>query len=261
MGTGPPVLILHGLFGMSDNWVSIGNALADQGFCVHLVDLRNHGRSPHVQTHRYPDMCDDLLHYLDQCGLEKVRIIGHSMGGKLAMMFGLLEPERTERLIIVDIAPSDYRDPKNRFHANIIEVLQNIDLTLHSSRETIRDVLTAELDDPATAMFLTKSLQRDSTSQSFEWKFNLPVLQKFMEHIHIGLEELEIYAPCSAPTLFIKGEDSAYYLSEHDADRLNFFENSEVVSIEEAGHWVHSEQPERFLEVILPFLAEEIPAL
>ena len=260
IGKGPPVLVLHGLFGMSDNWVSIGNALADQGFSAHLVDLRNHGRSPHVETHRYPDMCEDLLHYLDQADLARVRIIGHSMGGKLAMMFGLLEPERVERLVIVDIAPSDYRDPKNRFHVNIIEVLQSIDLAQHESRESIREALTAELDDPATAMFLTKSLSRDNTSHGFSWKFNLPVLQKFQEHIHIGLEELEIYAPCGAPALFIRGEDSTYYQSKHEADRINFFPYSEVVGVAGAGHWVHSEQPERFFATVLPFLAEEVPA-
>ena len=257
IGSGPPVLVLHGLFGMSDNWVSIGNALAAKGFTVHLIDLRNHGRSPHAETHRYPDMCDDLLIYLEQKGLDSVDIIGHSMGGKLAMIFGLLEPEKVHKLIIVDIAPSDYRDPKNIFHTTIIELLQQLDLNAHSGRGTIREELTQRLGDPELAMFLAKNIDRDVHSKKFRWKCNLPVLQKFLQHIHIGLEELELYAPCPVKTLFIKGNDSAYVLPEHEPDRLNFFQDSEVVGIDDAGHWVHSSQPEKFLEAVSRFLLPE----
>lgn len=260
IGRGPAIVVLHGLFGMSDNWVSIANELADHGFTVHLVDLRNHGRSPHAATHRYPDMCEDLLAYLDDHGLESVRVIGHSMGGKLAMMFGLLEPERLNRLVVVDIAPSDYRDPtntKNTFNTTIVETLRRLDPAAHASRLSVREKLTEELGDPAIAMFLTKSLQRAPGSKKLEWKFNLAVLDKFLQHIHIGLEELEIYAPCLVPTLFVRGEHSRYCLPKHESDRTNFFPHSDLVSIDGAGHWVHSEQPEKFLQAIIPFLLEE----
>jgi len=136
IGSGPPILVLHGVFGMSDNWVTIGSALAEHGFTVHLLDLRNHGRSPHAETHRYPDMCDDLNHYLEQNKLAIVDIIGHSMGGKLAMMYGLLDPEKLRKLVIVDIAPSDYRNLDNSFHADIITTLLQIEFLSHF-RQTI----------------------------------------------------------------------------------------------------------------------------
>ena len=257
IGTGPPVIILHGLFGSSDNWATIGNGLAEHGFCVHLLDLRNHGRSPHTDTHRYPDMCDDLLTYLDHNNLETANIIGHSMGGKVAMTFGLLDPERIAKLVIVDIAPSDYRNPENIFHANVIDALLKIDLKEHASRLTIREDLEAMLSDHDLVMFLSKNIGRDKDSNSFQWKLNLPVLLKFHQHLSIGLEELQIYAPCPVPTLFVKGNDSPYYLAEHEADRLNFFQDSRIVGIDDAGHWVHSDQPEIFLEIVSQFLCSE----
>lgn len=255
IGGGPPVLILHGLFGMSDNWLTIGNNLADRGLSMHLLDLRNHGRSPHVSTHRYPDMVDDLLGYLDRQALDHVDIIGHSMGGKLAMIFGLLEPERINRLVIVDIAPSDYRSSDyTYYHTHIVDSLLGVDLHAHQSRGTIRKELSARLGDNALASFLTKNIYRDRTSSRFAWKLNLPVLRKFAEHIQIGLEELELYAPCQSPVLFIRGKRSTFYLPDHEPDRRTFFPNSAVITIDDAGHWVHSEQPDRFLDISAQFL-------
>jgi len=257
IGRGVPILILHGLFGMSDNWVSIGNGLAENGFCVHLLDLRNHGRSPHSDTHRYPDMCEDLLNYLEQKGLDTVSIIGHSMGGKLAMIFSLLEPEKLDKLIVVDIAPSDYRDPEYTFHANIINVLLEIDPAHYTSRGEIRKQLERKLKNHDLSMFLSKNIEREESSTQFRWRLNLPVLRKFLQHIYIGLEELKIYAPSHVQTLFIKGNSSNYYQPEHDEDRLFFFPESEVIGIDNAGHWVHSEQPELFLDSALRFLKQK----
>jgi esterase len=254
IGKGKPLVILHGLFGMSDNWLTIGRRIAEHGFCVHLPDLRNHGRSPHAETHRYPDMCEDLLSYFDQHNLENAGIIGHSMGGKLAMVFGLLEPERITRLIIVDIAPSAYTSAQSSFHRTIIRALQQTDPAAHTSRGAIRKELTGRLGDPALALFLSKSIGRQQASGSFFWKFNLPVLEKFLDHIHIGFEELSIYAPCPVKTLFIKGNHSSYYLEEHEPDRQFFFPDSSVTGIDNAGHWLHSDQPEQFIVHALRFL-------
>lgn len=255
IGSGPPVLILHGLFGMSDNWLTIGRDLADLGLSSHLLDLRNHGRSPHAPTHRYPDMVDDLLEYLDRQALGRVDIIGHSMGGKLAMIFGLLEPDRINRLAIVDIAPSDYRSSDNTYHhTRILDSLLAVDLQAHQSRGTIRRELSARLDDNALASFLSKNIYRDRLSGRFAWKINLPVLRKFAEHIQIGLEELELYAPCQSPVLFIRGKRSTFYLPDHEPDRRTFFPNSAVITIDDAGHWVHSEQPDRFFDISAEFL-------
>ncbi len=251
LGEGSPVLILHGLFGMSDNWLTIARALAANGFCVHVPDLRNHGRSPHALTHRYTDMSDDLMEYLDLNSLDTVHIIGHSMGGKLAMIFALLYPERMDRLVVVDIAPSAYAD--SSYHANIIDTLIDIDLTTHLKRSTIVDELISRLKDQRLAMFLTKSVVWDDKEACYLWRLNLPVLKKYLPHLQIGLHELTIHAPCPVPTCFIKGNGSPYYRPEHEADRLFFFPDSEVVGVAAAGHWVHSDQPLRLQEIVLSF--------
>ena len=257
LGEGEPLIILHGLFGMSDNWLTIGNRLVECGFSVHLVDLRNHGKSPHADTHRYPDMCEDLLSYLDQHHLEKATVIGHSMGGKLAMVFGLLEPEKITSLVVVDIAPSPYQSAENSYHRAIIRALKQTNPAAHASRGSIRKELAERIGDQPMALFLSKSIAREPESGTFGWKFNLPVLEKFLDHIHIGLEELAIHAPCPVETLFIKGNRSSYYLAEHEPDRQFFFPDSTLAGIDDAGHLVHIEQPERFIERVLDFLRKK----
>jgi len=251
LGEGPPVLILHGLFGMSDNWFTIARALAAQGFCVHLPDLRNHGRSGHAMTHRYTDMCDDVEEYLDHNGLDVVHIIGHSMGGKLAMIFALLSPERLGKLVVVDIATSAYGD--SSYHSDIIDILMDIDLTVHHRRSTIEDELSARLKDKRLAMFLSKNIFWNNKEAYYSWRLNLPVLKKYLHHLQIGLQELTIHAPSPVPTCFIKGNDSPYYRAEHEADRVFFFPDSEVVGVAAAGHWVHTDQPLRLQEIVLSF--------
>lgn len=254
IGSGPPVIILHGLLGMSDNWLSIARKVAAQGFCVHLPDLRNHGSSPHAETHRYPDMCEDLLDYLKEEQLESAPIIGHSMGGKLAMIFSLLYPERVEKLVVVDIAPSDYRKPENTFHAQLISSLLQLDLNAYRRRSDIRRALEARIGDLDLAMFLSKNITSDNETNRFIWKCNLPVLYKFIQHLHTGLDDLDIYAPCPVKTLFIKGNNSTYYTNEHEGDRRHFFPNSTVVGIDDAGHWLHSQQPAKFVSILSNFL-------
>jgi pimeloyl-ACP methyl ester carboxylesterase len=253
IGQGPPILILHGLFGMSDNWLTIGKMLTDEGFSVHLLDLRNHGKSPHADTHRYPEMCDDLLEYLERKNLQTVHMIGHSMGGKLTMIFALLHPELLKKIVIVDIAPSDYREPGNTFHAELINTLTEIDFSQHKERGTVREELEHLIHDRPLVMFLTKNIRNDRYGKKLSWKFNLPVLKKFLQHLYIGLEELEIHAPCHVPTLFLKGNNSNYYLPKNEADREFFFPDSKVVGIDNAGHWVHSEQPEKFVKAVTDF--------
>lgn len=257
VGNGPPLIILHGLFGMSDNWLTVGRELARHGLTVHIPDLRNHGRSPHTETHRYPEMSDDLLDYFGQQDLQRATIIGHSMGGKVAMIFALLHPEKVEKLVVVDIAPVDYRLPGNSFHRNLIDTLLEIDLNKFHERGAIRLELERRLHDLQLAAFLAKNIARQQLAGKFRWKCNLEVLQKYLQHLHIGLDELEIHAPCPVPTLFVKGNESDYYLPQHDTERLFFFPDSEVTGIDNAGHWVHSEQSERFLGAVLAFIETE----
>ena len=254
IGSGTALVVLHGLFGMSDNWVTIGNRLAASGFNVHLLDLRNHGNSPHAASHRYPDMCEDLMEYYDRHDLDKPTVLGHSMGGKLGMVFSLLEPESVANLVVVDIAPSSYQYPGNKHHHTIIQTLKQLDLATFDKRGTIREELAARLGDHSLAQFLAKNITRDATQGTFCWKFNLPVLEKFLQHIYIGLDELSIYAPCPVKTLFIKGGSSSYYLEEHESDRNYFFPDSTLCEIPDAGHWLHSEQPDLFTETVLDFL-------
>lgn len=255
VGQGPPVLILHGLFGMSDNWLAIAKQLADGGFSSYIPDLRNHGRSPHTETHRYTDMCDDLLELMEKQGLQHAYLIGHSMGGKLGMIFSLLHPEKVDKLVVVDMAPSDYRHPNNTFHAHLIHTLLQIDLSNHKERNTLRHEIETLLNNNSLAMFLAKNIGKMKGSNQLYWKFNLPVLQKYLQHLYLGLEELELYAPCPVNTLFIKGNDSDYYLPKHEQDRHFFFPHSEVVGIDGASHWVHSDTPIPLVENIIEFIS------
>jgi len=255
LGSGRPLLILHGLLGMSDNWMGIARALAQNGMAVHLLDLRNHGRSPHADSHRYTDMADDLVEYLEEHGLEQVDIVGHSMGGKLAMVFTLLNPEKVRRLAVVDIAPVDYRKSGNSFHEQLLATLLAIDLSRHSSLGSILGELETRLGDPQLAMFLAKNIEKNAASGSYGWRCNLLVLQRFLRHLMVGLEDLEAHAPCPVPTLLLKGNQSSYVLPEHLAELRRFFPNSRILGIDGAGHWLHSEQPQAVIEAMHDFLA------
>lgn len=255
-GNGHPLLILHGLFGMSDNWLTIAREIAANGFRCHIPDLRNHGRSPHSSTHRYTDMVDDLLDYCADHKLDRFMLLGHSMGGKLAMILSLLHPEMVERLVVVDMAPADYRSPANTFHHDLIDTLLAIDLLAARDRGTIRLQLEQRLDDRRLAAFLAKNITRDSSSGRFHWRCNLPVLMQYLAHLQVGLDDLEPYAPSPVPALFIKGNDSDYYLPEHDEQRIRLFPDSNVVGIDKAGHWVHSEQSAQFIAITVRYLTE-----
>jgi pimeloyl-ACP methyl ester carboxylesterase len=204
-------------------------------------------------------MCGDLLEYLDRQALESTHIIGHSMGGKLAMIFALLHPERVRKLVAVDMAPSAYRD--SGFHTHICDILLHLDLTTPHKRVTVSKALAIEFKDERLAMFLAKNIKREEGEKTFTWRCNLPVLRKYLHHLHIGLGELEIHAPCPVPVCFIKGEKSGYYLPEHETDRLLFLPHSEVVGIAAAGHWVHSDQPLQFQKTVVSFLKEVAPKI
>ena len=255
IGSGYPVVVLHGLFGMSDNWVSIAKELAGHGFAVHLLDLRNHGKSPHTQSHTYKEMCEDILAYFRDEKLTSVGLIGHSMGGKLAMYFGLLYPEKLSHLVVVDIAPADYSKHNSGYHSNILHHLMAIDLSSHVSRRTILEEIRHRLHDYRLTMFLGKSLQPRGKG-AFAWKLNLPVLLENLPGMYEGLDELDRYAPSALSTLFVRGEKSDYIQAHHEPERMKYFPDSSVVSIVGAGHWLHIEQPDRFAAALLEFLVQ-----
>lgn len=243
-GQGEPIVILHGLFGFSDNWQTIAKALADQ----HLVitpDLRNHGRSPRLPTHSYPEMAEDLKIFLENHWVLSSTLIGHSMGGKVAMQFALDHPDMVEKLVVVDIAPGPAMDQ----HSGIYKALLDLDLRKITSRKEAEDYLEKHIGDLGTRQFLLKNISRHSDG-SYHWKMNLPVLWKEYPRILAGISG----TPFDKPTLFIRGGQSEYIKDSDFALIQSLFPQATVVTIEGAGHWVHADKPEELLDKVRRFL-------
>jgi esterase len=244
-GQGKPVLILHGLFGFSDNWQTIAKALAADRMVVTL-DLRNHGRSPHVDTHSYPEMADDLRAFMESNGMfSGAAVMGHSMGGKVAMQLALSYPELVERLIVVDMEPG----PADDNQSEIFRALLDMDLDKMTTRQDAEAYLSDRIQDFGTRQFLLKNITREDDG-SFSWKMNLRVL---WEHYH------DILAPVTGdpfekPALFVRGSRSNY-IKDHEIPRIRaLFPDFELHTIEGAGHWVHADKPVELLEAVQAFL-------
>lgn len=257
---GPPLIILHGLYGASDNWVSIARELSDH-FEVFAVDQRNHGESPHDEVHTYNAMRDDLREFMDDQGIEKATLLGHSMGGKTVMAFAMAWPERVESLIVVDIAPIAYHDlavhsQMTANHAKMIDALMELDLDELESREEASRKLAVKIGSERIRLFLLKNLARDK-DQSFKWKINLPVLREYLDEIMDGLpteEHISKGGIKGFPVCFIRGENSDYIRPEdHDVIR-KLFPTAEIVTIPNSGHWVHAEQPDLLVKNLKYFL-------
>lgn len=244
VGEGKPLVILHGLFGSADNWFSIAREL-DKEFTMYLVDQRNHGDSPHSSAWNYDLMVEDLKELLDDEGLDKANLMGHSMGGKTVMNFALKYPERVEKLIVADIAPRYY--PVH--HESILEGLNSLDLKAINSRKEADDALAKYISEPGIRQFLLKSLGRDA--EGFAWKINLPVITRNIEIVGEALPEGESY---EGPTLFLAGANSHYIQQKDLPEILEFFPNYELEFVKNAGHWLHAEQPHAVVEEIRRFL-------
>ncbi len=256
-GSGKPLIILHGLYGSSDNWLSIGNSLADR-FEVYLVDLRNHGRSPHDQVHTYEAIREDLLGLIDKLGLDKVVLAGHSMGGKAAICFTQHYPDRIEKLIVIDIAPKSYKDlyrhePLN--HHDILTAMKNIDMSSASTRRDVDNMLAAKIKSERIRSFLMKNLGRGDNNK-YEWKLNLEVLLRELDSIMDGVNKncFDTASPVTnIPVLFIRGSKSPYILDEDMEFIKRIFPSAELETIPDAGHWLHAEQPVAFTDAFLKF--------
>lgn len=256
----PPLIIVHGLYGASDNWISIARDLADR-FEVYVVDQRNHGQSPHSPVHDYPAMREDLREFMESQGIKRAVLIGHSMGGKTVMSFAEAWPEMVQALISVDIAPKSYhnlalasRTAPN--HTNMIDAMMKLDLSNIGSREEADRALAASIGSERVRGFLLKSLRRRSDG-SFEWRINLEAISDNLEAIFAGMDREAIAARggiTGFPALFISGGDSEYIrVTDHQAIR-EIFPTAEFVTIPGAGHWVHVEQPELLVKTIRYFL-------
>jgi pimeloyl-ACP methyl ester carboxylesterase len=244
-GAGLPLVILHGVFGSGENWFTVAKKFSEQ-FHVFLPDQRNHGRSPHSDAFDYPLLVEDLKDFADERGLKKFFLIGHSMGGKVAMQFAAQFPERLAGLVVVDIAPRFY--PPH--HEEVIAGLKAVDLENTASRTEAEAAMTKYISEGDVRQFLLKNLYRKEDGK-FAWRINLPVLER--QASGIGNQN-NLQGPVEIPTLFVKGNNSRYIRQEDEAGILAIFPQASIVGIEGAGHWVQAEKPEEFTACVLNFL-------
>ncbi|MCK5824224.1 MAG: alpha/beta fold hydrolase [Ichthyobacteriaceae bacterium] len=244
-GSGQPIIILHGLFGMGDNWVSLAKRFANN-FEVHVVDQRNHGRSFHDDSWTYTDMVDDLYNYIEHYNLLEIILLGHSMGGKTAMFFAGMYQNKLSNLIVVDIAPRQY----SVIHQYILSALESIDFNVLKSRKEIDELLISSISDVGIRQFLLKSIYWKD-KQTLAFRFNLKVINNLIINIGEGLPHNLFF---NKPTLFLSGNNSNYITSADVDDIETHFPESEIIDVENAGHWLHAEQPEIFYQSVINFL-------
>ncbi|WP_149244565.1 alpha/beta fold hydrolase [Dyadobacter sp. 32] len=244
--SGQPLVVLHGVFGFLDNWLTISKSIADQGYILYLVDQRNHGRSPHQEPMDYPTFSADLREFLEQQNLKNPHLLGHSMGGKTVMQYAADYPGTFNKLVVVDIGPKAY--PIN--HTNILKGLNAIPIDEISSRNEADEVLAQYEPIPPVRQFLLKNLYRKDEG-GFGWRFNLPVLTSSMPKVGVATQ---YHAPINNPTLFIRGEKSDYIQDDDWEDIRKIFPNAELETIANAGHWIHAEQPQAFTKCLVAFL-------
>ena len=249
-GEGPPLVILHGLFGSGRNWTAIARRLAE-AWHVYALDLRNHGDSPWADDMDYRAMAADVYAFLERQGLEQVPVVGHSMGGKTAMALALMQPERVTSLTVVDIAPVAYAET----HQAIVDALQSLDLDGISRRADADAALQPAVPEAGIRAFLLQNLV--AKDGSFAWRFNLAALEAGMPAIS-GFPEQLVERCYGKRTLFLHGGLSDYVRPDHHAVIHRQFPMASIEEIEGAGHWVHAEKPDRFLEVLRAFLAETV---
>ncbi len=242
-----PVVILHGLFGNSDNWVSYARRLSQQGFEVFIPDQRNHGQSPHSDNFNYLALTDDLFDFIDENEIEDPIIIGHSMGGKVAMRFVLENPLLVKKLVVVDISLKAYGPRKQ--HLSFIKAMESIDIAKVKTRHEVEEKLSSFIQEPRIRQFILKNLHRKGKGE-FEWRLNYEGIKNSLSNM---FDAIDTSIKFSKPTLFIKGGSSDYILLE-DFDQIRYnFPNAEIITIENASHWVHVEVAEKFYQLTSGF--------
>jgi len=256
-GQGPPLIILHGLYGSSDNWVTIAKRISHK-FTVYLPDQRNHGHSPHANNHDYNSLGNDLLEFADDQKLARFFLAGHSMGGKAAVFFTLRYPERISGLIVADISPfkDAYNDPGEfKFHDNLIRMLLELKISDASSRKEIDDRLSRMISSEKIRGLIMKNLERE-TETGFRWKLNIHALHDNILKIMEGLPgpSDDSHEITGFPIMFLKGEYSDYLPVDEIPYILKVFPAAEFRTISKAGHWVHSDNPEAVTEALLSLL-------
>ncbi|HEV7348140.1 alpha/beta fold hydrolase [Telluribacter sp.] len=244
--TGQPLLILHGLFGSLDNWLSLSKTMADQGYSVYLIDQRNHGRSGHHEDFSYEHMAADLKAFLEEHQLSNPILLGHSMGGKTVMQYAVTYPGTFDKLVVVDMAPKAY--PVH--HGEILKGLNTIPLNELEGRNQADELFAQHEPNLGVRQFLLKNLYR-TDDDTFAWRFNLPVLTRDIENVGVAVSAS---GPISAPTLFMRGAKSDYVLDSDWEAIQKIFPNAVLDTIAGAGHWIHAEQPKAFMESLVKFM-------
>lgn len=242
-GAGKPLVILHGLFGISDNWAMIGKELSER-FRVIIPDLRNHGRSPHSEVFNYPAMVDDLLELFVDLKIESPVVMGHSMGGKLAMHLVAGYPEMVDRLVVIDIAPGTVR--ARQTHFAILKAMRQIDFDVMKTRREVEEALVDQIPQQATRLFILKNLVRVAPDR-FAWRLHLEAIEKNIDYIMEGVTEDAVFR---GATWFIRGGDSDYITDADLPNMTRSYPGHRLVTIPGAGHWVHVDQYDKFMEIL-----------
>lgn len=244
---GPPLIILHGLLGSSGNWHTVSRKALRTAVQVYAVDQRNHGQSPHSDVLDYPTMAEDVKAFQEQQALRSSHVLGHSMGGKVAMQFAFSYPERVDRLIVVDVAPRAY-PPE---HRPLLEALRKVDLDRYEARSAIEDALARDVPSRPTRQFLLKNLTYDSEKGRYRWSIHLEGIYTNYDLLTKAVTSDE---PYEGPTLFIRGGRSDYVTDDDLPTVRRLFPKAKVVTLEDAGHWVHVDAPAAFAEAVIDFL-------
>lgn len=246
LGSGKPFVILHGFLGMSDNWKTLGTRWAEAGYEVHLLDQRNHGRSFHSDDFSYKIMAEDLKNYCEEHNLKEIILLGHSMGGKVAMQFAVTYPEMVSKLVVADIGPKAY--PSH--HQDILKALSMLDFSKIKSRGEAEDILSEYITDEGTRLFLLKNLYRKNKNE-LALRINLPVLSEKIEEVGVALANETVF---EGDTLFLGGEKSGYIEPMDEILIKKHFPKAKIVTISNAGHWLHAENPDEFYDNVMNFL-------
>ncbi|MBT3588624.1 MAG: alpha/beta fold hydrolase [Flavobacteriaceae bacterium] len=247
LGEGKPFVILHGFLGMGDNWKSLGKRFSEQGYQVHLVDQRNHGRSFHSESFNYNFLAEDLKIYCDFHKLEDFILLGHSMGGKTAMNYAVNYPDNLSKLIIADIGPKQY--PLH--HQDILKALSVLDFSIIKTRKTANNVISEYIKNNGVRLFLAKNLYWKHPDE-LALRINLPVLIENIEEVGKLLSENLIYRK---ETLFLRGANSNYIEKADEFLIKKQFPNSDIQTIKNAGHWLHAENPKDFYNKVMNFIS------
>ncbi len=252
---GEPLLILHGLFGNQANWGWHGRRLAKR-FAVYGLDLRNHGASPHDAHMSYPAMAGDVLEWLDGQGMASCHLLGHSMGGKVAMQLAISAPERVGKLVVVDIAPLDYEVSNVKARHPALDAMLAVPLSRVHSRSDADEHLRGGIAEERLRSFLLTNLER-LPQGSYRWRLNLAAIETNLAALARAPETSAGFAGFAGPTLFLFGENSAYWRPEQQPEIHRLFPAAEIACLPNAGHWLNAEQPQASLAAIEKFLGKE----